>query len=225
MNILLVSATLSECSLLLKEFNFIKINDYFYQTTYGKNDIYLLISGIGLVFTSYALSKVLCKKKYDLIINIGIAGSFNRKLEIGETVQIISDEFADIGIRDKSEFISIFEAGFIDKNDYPFENGILKPDILEYHGLESIKKVKGISVNTVSGNAQEIEILQKKYGADTESMEGAAIFYVCMQENIPVLQIRSISNYVEERDKSKWSIPLAIKNLNSFIDNFIKDLI
>ena len=42
-----------------------------------------------------------------------------------------------------------------------------------------------------------------------------------LQENVSFLQIRSISNYVEERNKDNWDIPIAIKNLNStLIDIF-----
>ena len=55
-------------------------------------------------------------------------------------------------------------------------------------------------------------------------MEGAAFFYVCLQEKIPFLQIRSISNYVEKRNKSNWNIPLAIDNLNVVLLDIINSL-
>ena len=45
-------------------------------------------------------------------------------------------------------------------------------------------------------------------------MEGAAFHYVCLQENIPFVQLRAISNFVGERDKSKWLMKEAIENLN-----------
>jgi futalosine hydrolase len=35
-------------------------------------------------------------------------------------------------------------------------------------------------------------------------MEGAALHYTCLMEKIPFMQLRSISNYIAERDKSKW---------------------
>ncbi len=46
-----------------------------------------------------------------------------------------------------------------------------------------------------------------------KTMEGAAFFYVCLKENMNFFQIRTISNYVEERNEARWNIPLAIKNL------------
>ena len=40
-------------------------------------------------------------------------------------------------------------------------------------------------------------------------------------ENMNFLQLRSISNYVEERNKANWDIPLAIKNLNDKLSEVI----
>jgi len=45
-------------------------------------------------------------------------------------------------------------------------------------------------------------------------MEGAAFFYACFMERLPCLQIRAVSNYIEDRNKDRWNIPLAIGNLN-----------
>ena len=52
-------------------------------------------------------------------------------------------------------------------------------------------------------------------------MEGAAFLASCGHAK-HYTQIRAISNYVEKRDKSKWNMPLAIKNLNDFLINFIE---
>jgi futalosine hydrolase len=47
-----------------------------------------------------------------------------------------------------------------------------------------------------------------------ESMEGAALHYVCLQEAIPFIQLRSVSNFVGERDKTKWRMEEAVDHLN-----------
>ena len=52
-------------------------------------------------------------------------------------------------------------------------------------------------------------------------MEGAALHYVCLSEKIPFLQLRSVSNYVGERDKSKWALREAIMNLNIELQRLI----
>ena len=57
-----------------------------------------------------------------------------------------------------------------------------------------------------------------QFNADIETMEGAALHYVCLQEDIPFIQIRTISNFVGERDKTKWKLKDAIENLNIELD-------
>ena len=58
----------------------------------------------------------------------------------------------------------------------------------------------------------------------TESMEGAALHYVCLMENIPFVQIRSISNYIGERNKKKWNMMDSINNLNIELIKLLKML-
>ena len=43
-------------------------------------------------------------------------------------------------------------------------------------------------------------------------MEGLAFYYVLKLINKPSIEIRSISNYVEKRNKNNWDIPAAIAN-------------
>lgn len=52
-------------------------------------------------------------------------------------------------------------------------------------------------------------------------MEGAALHYVCLIEKIPFMQIRSLSNFVGERDKSKWRMKEAITNLNKELETLL----
>jgi futalosine hydrolase len=84
-----------------------------------------------------------------------------------------------------------------------------------------LRKVKGITVNTVHGTQQSINDIKKRLNPITESMEGAAVLYCSEKEGIPCLQVRSISNYVEPRNKDSWKIGLAIKNLNEWAIGFL----
>jgi futalosine hydrolase len=77
-----------------------------------------------------------------------------------------------------------------------------------------LKAVNAVSVNQITTSKQMIESYISKFDPVVESMEGAALHYVCLQEKIPFLQLRSISNYIGERDKKKWKIKDAILNLN-----------
>ncbi|MBK6633698.1 MAG: futalosine hydrolase [Chitinophagaceae bacterium] len=181
-------------------------------TAVHKN-IDVLITGVGVPAAIYHLLKRMHQIDYDLVIQAGIAGSFDDTLQPGQTVLVRKDCFADLGFEEKEKYTPVFETGFADKNEFPFENGWLNNtgSILTNAGLPL---VNGITVNKVSDNALQKQQFVKQFNPGIETMEGAALHYVCLQENIPFLQIRSISNYVGERDKIKWKLKEAIENLN-----------
>lgn len=216
MKILIVAATQMETKLLTEEFEFIKEKSHLLrQYSYDGKDIDVLITGIGTIFTTFHLTNVLHQNKYDLVLNVGIAGSLSRDLKIGEVVNVVSDEFADLGIEDKEEFRTLFEAGFIESNEFPFEGGILKAT--NSNGLIDLKKVRGITSNKSHGRGSTISEIHEKFSAHTESMEGAAVLFVCGWMGISCLQLRAVSNYVEPRDSSKWNIPVALENLKTTV--------
>ncbi|PID89461.1 MAG: futalosine hydrolase [Bacteroidia bacterium] len=225
MRILFVSATELEISHLINDKPFLlNKNKKIYKYKNRFHDFEILITGIGSVFTTYKLTRLLQTSSFDLAINTGICGTFNPDLPIGSLVNITNDQFADLGIESENDFQSLFEKNFLDCNEFPFVQGALNPHARVPDFLEPVKKLykaKGITVNTTHGNQIRIKEIKQKFGADTESMEGAAFFYVCMMEKLPCIQIRSLSNRVETRDASRWNIPLAIQNLNKFFLNLI----
>ncbi|HTB99958.1 MAG TPA: futalosine hydrolase [Ferruginibacter sp.] len=178
--------------------------------TSTNNNIDVLITGVGVPATIYNLQKKLQEKRYDVVIQAGIAGTFLNDSELGKTFLVKQDTFGDIGIEEKGNFSTIFKLGFASENDFPFENGWL----VNKHLLLSEESVNAITVNKVSDSEIQKQQLIKTYNPVIESMEGAALHYVCLQENLSFLQLRSISNHVGERDKSKWKIKDAISSLN-----------
>ena len=183
----------------------------------------VLITGVGIPSTLFHLQKRLNQVDYDLVIQAGIAGCFNNTLNLGDLVLIEKDAFGDIGMEEKNHFTPIFKSGFVDENEFPFENGWLKNN---NHLLKqsSLKIVSAVTVNKVSDSILQKEQLIKNFNPAIESMEGAAFHYVCLQENIPFVQMRSISNHVGERDKTNWKIKDAITNLNTELGKLIESI-
>ena len=175
--------------------------------------IEILVPGVGIPATVYHLTKKLLQERYDLVIQAGIAGSFSKKIKNGKVVAVEEDAFADIGAEEKKQFKTIFRMGLGNENEFPFTNGRLT-NPFEILSFLSLKKVKAITVNTITGRKKQIRSLKKIFNAEIESMEGAAFHFVCLQQNIPFLQLRSISNKAGVRDKAKWDISGAVKNLN-----------
>lgn len=173
----------------------------------------VFIAGVGVPATLYQLQKKLQQNKTDLVIQAGIAGSFNYNIALGEVVLVKQDTFADIGMEEKNNFTGIFNSGFADKDAFPFSDGwLINANNIFTHSL--LPAVKAITVNKVSDSFVQKQQMIKNFGPDIESMEGAASHYVCLQEHVPFIQIRSISNYAGERDKSKWKMKEAIANLD-----------
>lgn len=183
----------------------------------------VLISGIGVASTMFYLTKKLLQTTYDLVIQAGIGGAFFNELHLGEVVLISADTFADSGIEERGSFTNLFAYGLADKDAFPYRDGWLVNDHIR-RALSPAKTVKGITVNKITDNEMQIAQQRAMYNAAVESMEGAALHYVCLQLHIPFLQIRSISNRVGERDKSNWEMKKAIKNLNTELLNNLSTL-
>ncbi len=169
-----------------------------------------LITGIGAAPTAANLGFALGQKKYNLVINIGIAGSYNPQITIGKVVLVNHDCFADYGVDNRGKFETLFEMGLMNSNEFPFSNSNLN-NVL---GKGNYPLVKGITVSTASGSEEVIEKWSNLYNPDIETMEGAAVFYSCLMAKVPFLCVRSISNRVEPRDTSAWNIPLAVEKLH-----------
>lgn len=207
MKVLLVSAT---------EF---EIASYFKQ----KDTIDVLLTGVGMPIALYHLQKKITENRYNLVIQVGLAGAFTTKFGLGETVFVNQDTFGDLGIEEKELFTPIFETDLFNKNEFPFENGWLvnKNKILQQSTLEV---VKAVTINKVTDKSSIKQQLIDSFNPDIETMEGAALHYVCLHQNIPFIQLRAISNYVGERDKTKWKIDLAISNLHNELIKLLKQL-
>jgi futalosine hydrolase len=207
MNLLIVAATKFE------------IEPFFKEKTLAE----ILITGVGIPATVYHLTKKLSAEKYDFVIQAGIAGSFSDEFNLAEVVQVKEDTFADLGIEEKGNFRTLFDMGFINKSDFPFTNGwLMNP--AAFSEKNNLPFTKGITVNKIGDDQLQNKMIQEKFLPDIESMEGAAFHYVCLQQKNNFLQLRSISNKVGERDKSKWKLKESIENLNKellkIIENF-----
>ncbi|MDT3403554.1 futalosine hydrolase [Mucilaginibacter terrae] len=170
----------------------------------------VLITGVGMTATAFALGRHLATNQYDLAINLGIAGSFDRNIALGTVVEVVEDTFTELGAEDHSRFITLDQLGF--------GRTVYKTNarVADYIQNQNIWQVTAATVNTVHGEEASIAKLHQRTAPQLESMEGAAFFYACEQAGIPSLQIRAVSNYVEKRNRDAWKIGLAVKNLNTF---------
>lgn len=216
---LLVAATRFEVQPLLSAFG-IEVygsQGMFMSSHQSGIDLSVLITGVGMVNTAYYLGRY-SHNLFDYVINAGVCGAFTKNIRIGEVVNITEDRISELGAEDGEAFIPFEEMGLggtsAYSNHWP----------ANHEPLQVLRQVKGITVNTVHGHEDSIQKTMSRFGADIESMEGAAFFNACSHLDGHYIQLRGVSNYVEKRDKSKWNMPLAINNVNEFVIQFVKDL-
>ncbi len=210
MNLLLVAATLPEVQPLLST---LQLDSNAGGKYVGKHFVSVLITGAGMVPTAFSLGRHLAVNNYDLAINLGIAGSFDFDLYPGDICLVKEDTFAELGAEDGDDFLTsdVLNLGSALQSHNP------NPEFK----LPELKEVSAITVNKVHGHELSIANAIARFNPQIESMEGAAFFYACNQSGVNCIQIRSISNYVERRNREKWNIELAIKNLNTTIINLL----
>ena len=217
MNVLIAAATAAEIEIVKQvlEGTSFRINQH---------QLDILITGIGGIATTYSLTKSIQSKRPDYILQAGIAGSFHTGLEIGTTVCVREEVIGDLGAEENSEFRDLFDLGLMRENDLPFNGRVLNNPFITGNETYGLPLVRSVSNNEISTRKERIELLQRKFNVEIESMEGAAFHYVCLFENIPFIQMRTISNYVGERNKEKWKIPMALENLNNSLLKVLRQL-
>jgi futalosine hydrolase len=222
--ILIVSATKQELDLLSQQFNNqVIINDNLTSYNYKKLNIHILITGVSYVSLMYFLTLTLEKFKFDIVINAGIAGSYNKSFEKGTVINVRSEVFSDFLIEDNENLFTLFEKGLIGINDIPFQNGKLFNDTkYDNHIINNLDKADAITSNTIHGNIDSIEQVNKLFHPDIETMEGAGFFYICLMKKVPFIQIRCISNMVEPLNKTNWEIRSAIRILNDKLKEILE---
>ena len=223
MKILLVSATTLEIAPTIRylERHWTQIS--FSEFAKNKIHVYPLVTGVGSMMMAFALARYNQIQEMNLVVHLGISGSYRDDIKPTEVVEVISEQWADLGAEDsEGNFIDSFELGLMQKNNAPYKNGKLSK--IKKTILTGLKQVSGLTVNKSSGTTSTIERIKQKFQGDVESMEGIGLFYACNAMDISFISVRAISNYVELRDKSKWKMEEAIINLNTSVINLIEKL-
>ena len=117
MKILIVSATKFEVAPLIEALGAPEIlNNHLsrFQTNHHQVDI--LITGVGMVFTTFYLSTLLATSKYDCAINAGVAGAIDKNIILGEIVNVVDDYFYELGAEDGDAWLSIADLNLLTHN-------------------------------------------------------------------------------------------------------------
>src|SRR5215510_14582342 len=213
MNILLIAATAKEIEPFFE----------YYRSTKKTQNIDILITGIGLTATTYRLLKQVLLKRPDLVIQAGVAGCFDMKIPLGTVVAVKKEAIADQSVIELKKLKTLFDLQLVPHDQFPFKKGWLENNNETLKKLK-LKKVNAISVNEITTSQQRVRFYEHSFKPAIESMEGAALHYTCLMEKIPFIQLRSISNYIAERNKKNWDMKQSIINLNNELINLVETI-
>lgn len=225
MRILIVTATDFEIAPLVAKLQYTSESCSRLKTyAHARGDIDVLTTGVGMVATATWCSRILTQNRYDMAMNFGLCGSFDRALQPGQVVHVVSDRIAELGAEDDEAFLTIQELKLVGDNEFPFRGGQLVNVAPPANAtISRLPTAGGITVNTVHGNEHSIAAVTRRFRPQVESMEGAAFMYACMIEGLAFAQVRAVSNIVEKRNREAWKITEAIRSLGEVALNIIED--
>ena len=209
MRILIVAATATEIAPIAARFTAAPSTDPKLQrSTYAGRDVDVLVTGIGMVATAVWCSRLLAHSAYDLALNLGVCGTFDRSIALGTVVHVVEDRIAGLGAEDGDTFLTM------DELKLPADDWFVNATPPAGGALSRLSKVTGITVNTVHGNDRSIAAVVQRFNPQVESMEGAAFMSSCLAAGTPFAQVRAVSNVVEQRNRAAWKMADAIGNLS-----------
>lgn len=183
----------------------------------GDSDTFdVCLAGFGPASAAARTAAALSAGDYALVISAGIGGGFPGKAEIGSVVVANRMIAADLGAETPDGFLSVDELGFGSSVIVPDE-GIVQT-LVEKMKSSGIPVHSGsiLTVTTGTGSAETTAALTARYSdAAAEGMEGFGVATAAGLWDIPVLEIRTISNAVGPRDRSAWRMKEAFAALET----------
>ena len=181
-------------------------------------------TGIGMLASGVKLTQLVTTYKPDLIIQMGIAGSYIKAEPLGKVMVVASESIADLGVREKGSFKDLFETGLQKENEAPFKKRKLTNPTIRSLNILKTDTVAAVTINEITTSNKRIAEIIATHNPVLESMEGAALHYVGSLTKTPFIQIRAISNYVGERNKAKWKLKESIEQLEAYVLTYLATL-
>lgn len=179
-------------------------------------------SGIGKANAAATTALLLENLRPEAVLCFGCAGAYlHSGLNVGDLVLASEEIYGDEGVAAPNGFLDMQEMGFPlveHRGEKWFNCFPADPDLLGHaqRVIGSAADVRCrvavgalVTVSTCSGVAAVGRQLAERTGGLAENMEGAAVAQLCARYGTPFLEVRGISNLVEDRDLARWDLPAA----------------
>jgi len=169
----------------------------------------VLVSGIGPAASAACAATALALRGYDLALSVGVCGAFRGTAEVGDTVVATELVAADLGADSPEGYLGTSALGWAE-DVAPAEPRLLRAVVGR---LPSPVTGPVLTVSTVTGTRVRADLLAERHGPVAEAMEGWGVLTAARLHGVPVLEVRTVSNLVDDRDTSTWSFPRAFDAL------------
>lgn len=190
-----------------------------------------LVTGVGVLETSLALSRYLDTRGQDIdaVINIGVAGAYiydgKRKADLLEICIAQREVLGDLGIC-YGDHIEPLAEQMLHAANYNLDPDLIaQAKILLQAEQIPVRCGKFVTVSGVSATQRRGEMLGSVHQGLCENMEGCAVARVCSEFKLPLLEMRAISNLVEDRDTDSWKLREACDRIGRATAIVLKGLI
>ncbi len=171
-----------------------------------------LVTGVGPVETALSVSCMLHNNpEIAYLLNFGIAGAYpenDTPVQAGLLDICLAEQevLGDLGIQ-LTEKVERFDAELPIRDRFVLDRTLLSAAgrVLEDMGVP-YKKGAFVTVNCASGTQRRGGQLGRQFRGLCENMEGAAAARVCEEFALPCLEIRCVSNMVEDRNMKNWRL-------------------
>ena len=178
------------------------------------DDVEFLEVGIGKAASTFALTDRLARSEAPgLVVNFGVCGSYAPPIDVLDLCVVSEDCLADEGVQTETGFLDLGVSG-------PVTMDAARTDEMR-ELLDRPIVAKGATVSTCSGTDALAAAIAARTGAQIETMEGAAIARVCQRTNIPVVQLRCVSNRTGDRERGGWDLDGACLRVQAAVRRLI----
>jgi len=230
-SIVIIASIEKELSQLIRELKAEPIGDpgprQVWRADSACGTIYLALTGIGKVNAAIVSTLLLERYSPRLLINTGCGGAYcGSGLQVGNLAIATAEVYGDEGVLTMDGWHSLELIGIPSverkgnrySNEFPLSMQAAAKTFQFAASLGlPVRRGKFITVSTCSGTSHRGDELYNRFGGICENMEGAAIAHVSLLYDTDLLEVRGISNMVEDRDISKWDIPLSVEMVQRFI--------
>lgn len=178
-----------------------------------RDDVELLMTGVGPVEASAAVAAALARRSYDLVVNAGIAGAFDGAAQIGDGV-VVAEDSMELVLEDGAELALPQGASIVNSAR---SDASLVARLLD----RGFAPLRGITVAHVTCTDATARRLSQR-GAQVESMEGFAVLRAAERAGIPAIEVRGVSNRCGNRDASGWDFAAGVRGLERVLDALLE---